>query len=429
MPLKEFGYRVFSTLYELIFKEKVNHEALNFFTSTSYVAIGTLFGGLLTLVFSILGARILGPTNFGTLALVTTVGAILSISMGISLQSALKYGSEAQDDSTRSRIISTYSLQIALLTVGSFAIYVLFSAQLSNLFGIPPEVYLFAVAYAAILTFFALTMVSLRILFRIRAFALLSALQSVIVLAAFLIFISTNMKSWQAAVFSLYIGNAAIASILVVYLRHYTKLQFDRFWSRKILNYAFVALPGLVAGTCMGVDRIFINKFITTTAVGIYNAYYWPSITVSITLWGIFNAAFFPYASKSGDRLTIFHNVNKAVPYLAAALAPSILLIEFIVFILYGRQYHFSAELGLLFAFAATACFFYSCYSSLIASEGTSGAKVNTLSSVIALAFIIGLNVVLLPLIGISGAVVALISAYLIATLYLVARWRVLGGR
>ncbi|MGA3198634.1 MAG: oligosaccharide flippase family protein [Halobacteriota archaeon] len=428
MPVKDFGHRLFNTLYELIFKEKMTPETQQFFTGTSYVAIGILFGSLLTFVFNALGARILGPTNFGNLALVTTVSVIISIPMGMCLLGALKYGSGAQDDSVRSRIISTSSLQTALLTVGSVAIFLLFSAQLSNVFGISAELYLFAIAYGAIVTFFSLTINLLRMLFRIRTFALFSALQSVIVLAAFLIFISTNMRSWQAAVFSLYIGYAAIAAILVVYLRQYIKLQFDRFWSRKLLSYTIVTLPGLTAAAFMGVDRILINKFITTAAVGIYAAYYLSSITVAIALWSIFNVAFFPLASKSRDKLSIFRNINKAAPYLAAALLPSIVLLEFIIFILYGSQYHFSAELGLLFAFAATACFFYSCYSYLMASEGTSGAKVNALGTIIALAVIIGLNMILLPLIGISGAAVALIFAYLIAVLYLVSRWRVLGG-
>jgi O-antigen/teichoic acid export membrane protein len=65
----------------------------------------------------------------------------------------------------------------------------------------------------------------------------------------------------------------------------------------------------------MGVDRILINKFITTAAVGIYNAYYLPSISVSLARWGIVNIAFFPFASKSKDTLGIFCNVNKAVRY------------------------------------------------------------------------------------------------------------------
>jgi len=83
MPLKDFGYGLFNTLYELIFKEKMSNEAMKFFTGTSYVAAGTLFGALLTFIFSALAARILGPTNFGNLALVTTVSPIVMVPMGI----------------------------------------------------------------------------------------------------------------------------------------------------------------------------------------------------------------------------------------------------------------------------------------------------------------------------------------------------------
>ena len=132
------------------------------------------------------------------------------------------------------------------------------------------------------------------------------------------------------------------------------------FGQKNSLSYAVVTLPGGIAGAFMGVDKILINKFITTAAVGIYNAYYLPSITVAIALASFSTSTFFPLASKSRDKLSIFRKVNKAAPYLAAALLPSMLLIEFIIFIFYGSQYHFSAELGLLFAFAATTCIFYS---------------------------------------------------------------------
>jgi O-antigen/teichoic acid export membrane protein len=428
MPLKEFGYQLFNTLYELVFRKKLDPITLQFFTGTSYVAIGTLFGSFLIFVFNALGARILGPTNYGNLALVTTVSAILVIPMQMCNLGALKYGSGAQDDLERSRILTTYSLQTALLTIGSSAIFVLFSTQLSAIFGIPAELYLFAIAFAVIVQYFSFTTYMLRSLFMIRAVALISALQSIIVLAAFLIFISRNMASWQAAMFSLYIGNGAAATILVAYLRQHIRLQYDWFWSKKLLHYAVVILPGLIAFGFMGVDKILINKFITTAAVGIYNAYYLPSMTLAFVLWGILNVAFFPFASRSENKLGIFRNVNKAAPYLAAVLVPSIVLIEFIIFILYGRQYPFNAELGLLFAFAAMMYFFYNCYSFLMSTEGTRGAKVNMVSSVIALIVLVGLNVVLIPIAGILGAAVALIFAYMTAVLYLLSKWRVLAG-
>jgi len=219
-----------------------------------------------------------------------------------------------------------------------------------------------------------------------------------------------------------------IGFILVIYLKDYMKLRFDRSWAKKVMHYSLLALPGAVAGIFMGVDRLLINKFMTTADVGIYNAYFLPSITVAFMLWTVINAAFFPYASKSDDKSAILRHASKAAPYLAASLTPLVLLFEWIIFFLYGRQYPFSWEIALFFAIAATMSFFYLALSWLMASEGTRGAKVNTLSSIIGLIALIGLDVVLIPLIGILGAAITLVFAYLIAALYLLSKRRVLSA-
>ena len=59
--LRQFGYRLLSAPYELVFKEEMGREAQRFLVSTSQVAVGTLAGALVTLVFSIIAARALGP--------------------------------------------------------------------------------------------------------------------------------------------------------------------------------------------------------------------------------------------------------------------------------------------------------------------------------------------------------------------------------
>ena len=428
MPLKELGFRLLSTLYELIFKDTMGSEARKFILSTSYVGIGTLSGALLTLAFSIIAARILGPSNYGVLGLVTTVGAILALPMGLPVTPMMKYGSGAPDRIKQVSIISASYILIALLTAASTCIFVLFSAPLSQLFGVPPELFFFALFLAVAATFYQLTLDSPRVFFKMRAYALLTAAQSVVLLAAFLTFISKDMKSWESAAYSLYLSYAVIGFIAVIYLRDYIKLRFERSWAKKIMRYSLIIFPGAVAATFMGVDRILINKFMTTADVGIYNAYFLPSITVAVMLWTIINAAFFPYASKSDDKLALLRNIRKATPYLAASFLPLFLLLQRIVFFFYGRQYPFSWEIALFFAIAATMGFFYQALSWLMSSEGTRGAKVNTLSSVITLIVLVGFDVVLIPLIGILGAAITLVFAYLIAAVYLLSKRRVLSA-
>ena len=89
-----------------------------------------------------------------------------------------------------------------------------------------------------------------------------------------------------------------------------------------------------------------------------------------------------------------------------------------------------SIQLGYctFFAVAATISFFYYSLSWLLASEGTHGAKLNTLSSFIALIVLVGFDLVLIPLICILGAAITLIFAYLIPAFYLLSKRRVLSA-
>jgi O-antigen/teichoic acid export membrane protein len=72
-------------------------DAAKLLAGTSYVATGVVFGSLLTFIFNILGARVLGPSNFGNLGLISSISAIFALSMGIVVYPMMKYGAEAQD--------------------------------------------------------------------------------------------------------------------------------------------------------------------------------------------------------------------------------------------------------------------------------------------------------------------------------------------
>jgi len=117
------------------------------------------------------------------------------------------------------------------------------------------------------------------------------------------------------------------------------------------------------------------------------------------------------------------------VPYFAVLLVPSIVFfLEFVAFIFYGNRYPFSWGVAFFFAIAAVIVVVDESYASLAGSVGTSGAKVVTISSILALAVLISLDVVLIPLIGISGAALTLIFANLAPAVYLYSMRRILGG-
>ena len=423
--LKQFSDHLLTVLFERIFKEHMSPEAAALLKGTSHVGVGGLIAAALSFVFYILGARLLGPENYGNFSLVVSIGAILGLSMSIGITPMLKYASESRDDAVRSEIISTAYIQIAFFTVASGAIFLLLSGPLSNLFGVSEAVFIFAIAYAIVATSLALTQYSLRIFFKLKAFALINASQSAFVLAIFIAFIAVNLRVWQSAAYATVLTNAALSLLLIVYLRKYITLHYARSWGAQILKYGAFSMPGAVALALMEADKILINVLKTTADVGIYQAYSLVSINIAAMLWNIVNAGFFPYASRSPHKLAIFLRISKAVPYLAL-FVPIVLIVEGITFIFFGHQYPFSVQLALLFSVAATVYFLYECYSWLIVSQGVDGVKVNTISSVIALVVLLSLDVLLIPLIGITGAALALIFAYLAPTIFIYSRRHVL---
>ena len=349
MSLKDVAYRLLSTPYELIFKERLGHQTAELFLSMSYAGIGTLFGAALTFIFLILGARILGPQEFGDLSLVMSISLIAAISMGLNLVATVNYASGTHNDSVRTTIISTSSIEALLLITASTAVFALLSPQLSYLLGVSAAVFLFAVAYGVAVTCYTLALNFLRVLFSMKAYALSAAAQSVVCLALFLALVTNGMKSWQSAAYALSVSNLAVSLIVIYYVRAHLTRQFDWYWAQKIMRYSFFAVPGLIAVAFMGLDRILINIFMTTAAVGLYNAYFLPSITIALTLWGIVNTTFFPYASRSKDKLALLLKINKVTPYLAIVLVPLIVCAEVIAFVLYGHQYRIQPATIVLF--------------------------------------------------------------------------------
>ncbi|MGZ4902199.1 MAG: oligosaccharide flippase family protein [Halobacteriota archaeon] len=425
MSIRHFMHRMLSVPYERVFKERMSREASAFFLGTSYAAVGTVFGAALTLLFNVLGARLLGPEGYGNLNLVLTVSALLAISMGFGLSATIKYAA-GEEDAVQRTIISTSSILVSVLIVVSVGIFTVLSAPFAQLLGIPVSVYLFAAAYAVTLTLFTLTMNILRIGFRMRSYAIFNAVQSTILLATFLIFIGAGQVTWQTAAYAILLANIVVSILIAIYMRRYLSLRFDRAWARAIARYSLITLPGAIALAGIGVDRLLINALVTTAAVGIYNAYFLPSVTIAVTTWGIFNATFFPYASKRNDRHAFIASINRAAPYVFLIFVPAVVCLERVAFVFYGAQYPFSWTLTLLFALAAATYMLFQSYAWLMASVGTSGAKVSMLGNLLTLGVLIALNVVLLPYIGLFGAAFALIAAYAIPIPFLFSQRRVL---
>ena len=117
-----------------------------------------------------------------------------------------------------------------------------------------------------------------------------------------------------------------------------------------------------------------------------------------------------------------FKKINKIMPYIIILGTPAIILFEFIVLKLYGKKYPVNFSLIFLFSLGATIILLNSNYTWLMASVGKIGAKISMYAVMISGSVNILLNRILIPKIGITGAIIATIIAYLFSFFFLISK-------
>jgi len=433
--MKDFVFKTFIQLitfgYERIFHEKMSDEVKKFFKNLSYVGFGTVIATIFSFTFNILAGRILGPSGYGEFTLVQSVAMFLYIPMLLGFNTAMvKYNAEEENYNRQRSIISTTYILVFICTIVLIFVYYLFSSQISNLFSVPREIFYLSVGFAVLFVFYTLTTNTLRGLHEMKKYAIFQPIYGVILLLPFLVFVFLNFLSFKSAVFSMYLAYGITGGIILAFIRKYLRFAFDKHWANKLARYGGYAIIGGVSYVFhTNIDKILINTYMTVADVGIYRAYYFASINVAGLSFGIFNTVFFPTASKYQDKGAIFNRINKLRPYLIGLGVPFVFLCEFVILKLYGSQYPINPPLMTLFAVASICVVVDGLYGWLLNSVGWKGAKITSFATLIAAIMNVLANILLIPLIGIGGAITATILTYLLAT-FIKLRYRsILGAK
>jgi O-antigen/teichoic acid export membrane protein len=215
--------------------------------------------------------------------------------------------------------------------------------------------------------------------------------------------------------YSAFLSYALISFFLLFFpIRKYICFTYNKFWGSRLTKYSVLAaIGGLSFSIYTNIDKILINKYMMPTDVGIYKAYYLASINMAGLFWRIFNVVYFPTVSKYQNKLAVFKKINKIVPYLIVLGTPFILFLEIIIIKLYGKKYPLDFKLSIIFSIATIIIVINSFYVWLMAATGQKGIKVTAFSELISAVVNLCANLILIPQIGILGAVVATIISYL----------------
>jgi len=340
----------------------------------------------------------------------------------------VKYNAEKNDFLRQRCIISTTYILVLLFTVVSILIYLVFSKEIMTIFSIPSEIFYFALLFAVLFVFYTLTTETLRSLHMMRTYSRLMPVHSVIMFFTFLFFtLIWKDLSFKSPLFSMLLAYGVMGGVIIAILINYLKPQFNKSWVRKLHHYSIYSLLGGISFVLYSnIDKLMINYYLTISEVGIYRAYYYSFTTVLLLISTIFVTTFFPFASSCGDKKTLLDKVNKvSITFIIASL-PIALISGSIILSIYGPDYHQDPVLTLLFALLAVIIPVNQFYDWLMCSVGIAGAKLASYAALSTAIANFALNIVLIPVLGINGAVISTIMSYIVSTMILLSKRKLL---
>jgi len=416
--MKKNFIRIIEIAHLKLFGCKMSDEMRLFFSNLRYVAIGYGFAALFLFAFQVLAGRFLGPISYGKYILATSVGGFLAIFIMFGLYTAMiKYNAEKKEYARQSTIISTTFFMILFSSSIFMTIYIILAHPLSKIFHLPLEIFYLACIFALFYVLYMFLASALQGLFEMKKLSYLQLSYGPVLFLLLISFVILKIISYKTMVFCLIGTNIIISIASLVILRSYIKFIFSRFWFKKLINYSiYGAMGGIASAFYLNIDKLLINKFLTQEDVGIYGAYYFVFISTLISLYGIINVVFFPFVSRHRDKRLVFEKINKSLPFLASLLFLSIIIFGYIVLKFYGHAYTFKLTQFPLFAFAGVCMIFYGLYVWLMASEGRRGIRITGITGIVFAFLNVLLNLILIPRLGINGAVLALIIPCIILT-------------
>jgi len=395
----------------------MSDDVKKFVKNISYVGFGTIIAVIFSFTFNILAGRMLGPSGYGKFTLVQSIAMFLIVPMFLGFDiTIVKYTSENGDFKRQRSIISITYIFVFIFIIISTLVYYLFSSQIAEIFSVSTEFFYLSIIFAILFVFYILTTDTLRGLHEMKKYAILKPMYSIILLLTFLVLIFFNFISFKSMVFSICLAYGITGGLILVIIRKYIRLEFDKSWANKLSRYSvFAVIGGVTYMFYTNIDKILINKYMAISNVGIYNAYSYSFITFMSLGLGIFLTVFFPVASRCKDKGIIFRRVNKFIPFIIVFGLPVIIGSGLVVLILFGTAYTFNLSLALLFGIAGMCIFIYSIYSCLMNAVGKKGIRLTSFAAIIIALANISLNILLIPLMGIKGAIIATIISYILS--------------
>ncbi len=422
--LKKLFWVIVFFFYALIFRKKPGPVTRNFIKGLGFVFSGLMLSKVFSLLFQIMSGRLLGRIEYGRFALVCSISNILWTFMYLSIGTAMvKYFTSTRSERDKAKILSTSVILMAVSTIIFALLFYLLSVPLATAFSINLPYMFAAIVMAVGMNIWTLAQKVCQGMNKMKKLGALNVVWSLSVLIISII-LYLYTRTAIIPIISVIIGYLLAAAPTWPDIRKYLRPVLSRKWSKILMKYSLIAILGTISLSTIGaLNKIFLNIFLSIGDVGMYQAYYYSTLTVASFFVTGFVMVFFPISSMYRKKAIIFSQMNKLLKF-SPIFYILLFVMSSIVLFLYGSDYTFIIPMLLLFVFAGLITSVHLLYIWFAASFGIRGVKISSLSvGIICIANIIT-ALLLIPSYGLYGAILSMIISYTIGTLYIYFRIR-----
>lgn len=391
-----------------------------FFYNYLHLVLGKAIGsGVLGFASLLLIVRILSPADYGSYVLFISVASIIAVVTTWTSMSIVRFGREEfiTEGSVRKTFWANYGILLPVFAI-CFVLVFIFRARLSDYIGTSQDASYLIFAYILLSNLSLNIPVAFQAMGKMKHFSYLPLVLNGSFLAALAAIYFMSIPISTELVISLLILGHLLASIAGLWLlrKDITPVCFSRDWIRRCFSYSWpMAFGGMAGQTAQYMDQMVIRVFMPLAFVGIYNLAYQlqgylimiPMLSISLT----FPLMTSLIVTNSDSRISWYKRVySSQIAFLWVLVISVFIVLAPLIFRLFGTDYA-AASFPFTILLMGVAFQIFSVINSPVLSSYRL-IKQMVILNVATAVLNLGLNLLLIPKMGISGAAVATTAAF-----------------
>lgn len=250
--------------------------------------------------------RVVGPAEYGQLAVATTIASAVSTILSFGLETAIfrSYIHLADDPARRDRFVNTVGIFLLVVPVlAVIAVGALLIMPLSAFFAIRPEAIGLALAGVAVtVPATILPMALLRAQERLADYLRVSAITVVAQTGLMLVLVVVLRLGLDGWLLAALLGSLVQLTTGLVFLRHRWSRSFDTALLTGALAFGLPLVPHALSHWALALsDRAVLGAYVSASQIGIYNLAYQLAVPIGVLAVGM-NQGIMPiYAEATHD--------------------------------------------------------------------------------------------------------------------------------